>query len=108
MALALAEAGADVAICDLLEEAGQGQDELAGLGRRSLFAKVNITRAVEIEAFVTQVVAQLGKIDILVNNAGISSDGLSFEDEPGRRLAPHDRHQSLVNVLRGQDEWRDI
>jgi NAD(P)-dependent dehydrogenase (short-subunit alcohol dehydrogenase family) len=83
MALALAEAGADVAICDLLVEDGQRvAGELAALGRRALFAKVDVTRGDEIEAFIDQVVGQLGKIDILVNNAGISSDGLALEQEP--------------------------
>lgn len=83
MALALAEAGADVAICDVLAAEGQQvAQELAGLGRRSLFGRVDVTRGDEIEAFVAEVVARLGKIDILVNNAGISSDGLALEDEP--------------------------
>jgi NAD(P)-dependent dehydrogenase (short-subunit alcohol dehydrogenase family) len=83
MALALAEAGADVAICDLLEEDGQHTSaELAALGRRSLFGKVDVTRVDEIEAFVGQVVERLGKIDILVNNAGMSSDGLALDEEP--------------------------
>ena len=83
MALALAEAGADVAICDLLEEDGQRTAaELVALGRRSLFGKVDVTRVDEIEAFVGQVVERLGKIDILVNNAGMSSDGLALDEEP--------------------------
>jgi len=83
MALALAEAGADVAICDLLEEDGQRTAaELAALGRRSLFGKVDVTCVDEIEAFVGQVIERLGKIDILVNNAGMSSDGLALDEEP--------------------------
>jgi NAD(P)-dependent dehydrogenase (short-subunit alcohol dehydrogenase family) len=83
MALALAEAGADVAIGDLLEGDGQRTAaELAALGRRSLFGKVDVTRVDEIEAFVGQVVERLGKIDILVNNAGMSSDGLALDEEP--------------------------
>ena len=83
MALALAEAGADVAICDLLEQDGQRTAaELAALGRRSLFGKVDVTRVDEIEAFIGQIVERLGKIDILVNNAGMSSDGLALHEEP--------------------------
>lgn len=83
MALALAEAGADVAICDLLEEEGQRTAaDLAALGRRSYFAKVDVTQGGEIEAFVAQVAASFGAIDILINNAGMSSDGLALEDEP--------------------------
>jgi NAD(P)-dependent dehydrogenase (short-subunit alcohol dehydrogenase family) len=83
MALALAEAGADVAICDLLEENGQRTaEELAELGRRSYFGQVDVTRVDQVEAFVGQVIERLGKIDILVNNAGISSDGLALDEEP--------------------------
>ncbi|MCO6452769.1 MAG: SDR family oxidoreductase [Caldilineales bacterium] len=82
MALALAEAGAAVAICDLLEEDGQRvAAELAALGRRSFFGRVDVTRVDEIETFIGQVVERLGKIDILVNNAGISSDGLALDEE---------------------------
>ncbi|HUW14787.1 MAG TPA: SDR family oxidoreductase [Anaerolineae bacterium] len=83
MALALAEAGADVAICDLLQEEGQQvAGEVAALGRRSFFGKVDVTRSDEIEPFVGQVVERLGKVDILVNNAGMPSDGLVLDEEP--------------------------
>lgn len=83
MALALAEAGADVAICDLLEEDGlRTAAEIAGLERRAHFGRVDVTRTEQIEAFTGQVIERLGKIDILVNNAGMSSDGLALEEEP--------------------------
>jgi NAD(P)-dependent dehydrogenase (short-subunit alcohol dehydrogenase family) len=83
MALALAEAGADVALCDQLEEEGQRTAaELAALSHDSFFGKVNVTRVDQIEAFVGQVIERLGKIDILVNNAGMPSDGLALEEEP--------------------------
>jgi NAD(P)-dependent dehydrogenase (short-subunit alcohol dehydrogenase family) len=80
-ALALAEAGADVAICDLLAtEGAQTPAELATLGRRSLFGLVDVTRPGQIGPFVARVIAELGKVDILVNNAGIPSQGLALED----------------------------
>jgi NAD(P)-dependent dehydrogenase (short-subunit alcohol dehydrogenase family) len=82
MALALAEAGADVAICDLLEEDGQRvAAELAALGRRTFFGRLDVTRTDQIDTFVRQVIERLGKIDILVNNAGMPSDGLALEEE---------------------------
>ena len=44
-ALALAEAGADVAICDLLEAEGERTcGEIEALGRRSLFGRVDVTQ----------------------------------------------------------------
>ena len=82
-AMALAEAGADVAICDLLEDDGrQTAAELRALGRRSCFGKVDVTRNDEVAAFVDQVVGELGRVDILVNNAGMPSDGKALLDEP--------------------------
>ncbi len=81
-ALALAEAGADVAICDLLEEDGRRTEaELGALGRRTYFGRTDVTRSDEIGAFVQTVIDRLGKIDILMNNAGMPSDGLALEDE---------------------------
>jgi NAD(P)-dependent dehydrogenase (short-subunit alcohol dehydrogenase family) len=80
-ALALAEAGAHVAICDLLDDEGRRTaGEIAALGRRSLFSRVDITQSAQIEAFVTDVIEQFGRIDILVNNAGIPTNGLSLEE----------------------------
>lgn len=81
-ALALAEAGAAVAICDLLEEEGaRTAQEIADLGCPSYFGKVDVTQAAEIEAFTAAVAERLGAIDILVNNAGMPSSGLSLEAE---------------------------
>jgi NAD(P)-dependent dehydrogenase (short-subunit alcohol dehydrogenase family) len=82
-AIALAEAGADVAICDLLEQDGQRTAaELAEMGRRAFFGRTDVTRTEEIDSFVEQTVERLGKIDILINNAGAPSDGLALLDEP--------------------------
>ena len=45
IAIGLAEAGADVCFCDLLEEEGrQVQKEIEALGRRAYFQKVNVKR----------------------------------------------------------------
>ena len=81
-ALALAEAGADIAICDLLGPEGESTaGELAALGRRVFFDRVDVTDSAQIDAFVGAVIERLGKIDILVNNAGMPSSGFSLEDE---------------------------
>lgn len=82
MALALAEAGADVALCDLLENEGTATcAELTALGRRAFFGRINVTQVGEIETFLAQVIATLGQVDILINNAGMPSTGLALEDE---------------------------
>lgn len=80
-ALALAEAGAAVALCDLLTEEGNAVcDEIRALGRRALFGRVDVTDRGQIDAFVAQVVGELGGVDILVNNAAIPSLGVALEE----------------------------
>lgn len=78
---ALAEAGADVAICDLLED--EGAKAAAAIaestGRRTYFGRVDVTRPEQIDEFVANVSAQLGPIDILVNNAARPSEGVALE-----------------------------
>jgi NAD(P)-dependent dehydrogenase (short-subunit alcohol dehydrogenase family) len=89
-ALALAEAGADVAICDLADEAGAVTcRELEAIGRRACFAKVDVTAPEQVERFVQAVIDRFGKIDILVNNAAMPSEGIPLEqvdDEQWRRI----------------------
>lgn len=89
-ALALAEAGADVAICDLAEDAGAAaKAEIEELGRRAWFGKVDVTQTGQIDAFVAEVLARFGKIDILVNNAAIPSEGIALQevdDDQWRRI----------------------
>lgn len=80
-ALALAEAGASIALCDLLEtEGAQTCRQIEALGRKTLFGQVDVTHVEQIEAFVANVLATLGKIDILVNNAAMPSLGNSLEE----------------------------
>jgi NAD(P)-dependent dehydrogenase (short-subunit alcohol dehydrogenase family) len=82
IALALAAAGADVAICDLLEEGEAAAGEIRRLGRRCRFGRVDVTSREQIEAFLDQVEADLGPVNVLVNNAGIESEGIPIEDVP--------------------------
>jgi len=80
-ALALAEAGAQVAICDLLEEDGQRTcAELEAAGCRAWFGKANVTDPQQIESFIDQAQNQLGPVSILVNNAARPSEGCSLLD----------------------------
>ena len=79
IALALAEAGANVAVCDYVEEdrdLSGVSEAIKGLGRRSQHMLVDLTQKAEVEQFVQRVEEELGGIDILVNNAG-GRDGLS-------------------------------
>jgi NAD(P)-dependent dehydrogenase (short-subunit alcohol dehydrogenase family) len=76
IALGLAEAGADVAVCDMVIEGGELREvakKIRSLGRRSLSVKCDVTKKSQIGKMVERVERRLGPIDILVNNAGIES-----------------------------------
>ncbi|WP_067531546.1 SDR family oxidoreductase [Nocardia crassostreae] len=70
-ALALAEAGADIAIA---ARTGSELDEVAGkvraLGRRAFTFPGNLAHTETLEAFAATAAADLGRIDIVVNNVG--------------------------------------
>ena len=73
MALALAEAGADLALAgrskpDLEETAHR----VEALGRRALVVPTDVRILAEVEALIGQAVTGLGRLDILVNNSGVA------------------------------------
>ncbi|WP_042160393.1 3-oxoacyl-[acyl-carrier-protein] reductase [Paenibacillus gorillae] len=78
IAIALAEAGADVAINYSGSEtaAAETAQAVEALGRRAITLKANVGKADEFDAMVKEVVDQFGALDILVNNAGITRDNL--------------------------------
>jgi SDR family mycofactocin-dependent oxidoreductase len=91
-AVALARAGADVAVCDVahplptIPYALGTPDELAETvrlveaeGRRCLTAVVDVRDGAALEELVEQAVADLGRLDILVANAGVISYGSAWE-----------------------------
>ena len=79
-ALALAQAGADVAIIARNEVAGNSVvEEIKALGRDSLFVKCDVAVKEQVQAMVQQVVGQFGRLDIGVNNAGIAILGADEE-----------------------------
>jgi NAD(P)-dependent dehydrogenase (short-subunit alcohol dehydrogenase family) len=81
-ALALAEAGADVALCDILEDEGRRAAAAlaAETGRKTFFGKVDVTRPEQIDAFLADASAALGPVDVLVNNAARPSEGCPLEE----------------------------
>ncbi|MFC4775429.1 3-oxoacyl-[acyl-carrier-protein] reductase [Paenibacillus sp. GCM10023252] len=78
IAIALAEAGADVAINYSGSEAAAAETAQAveALGRKAIMIKANVGKADECDAMVKEVIEQFGSLDILVNNAGITRDNL--------------------------------
>src|SRR6476619_6826133 len=78
IALALAHAGADVALGLRDLRTGSGlATEIERLGRRALPLQMDMTQLDQISAAVGEAAAQFGKLDILVNNAGIAPDNLA-------------------------------
>ncbi|VGO20576.1 3-oxoacyl-[acyl-carrier-protein] reductase [Pontiella sulfatireligans] len=77
IAVKLAEAGADIALCDLnaewLEETAE---KVKALGRRAECYGVNVAEGDSVTEGVKAITKDFGKIDVLVNNAGITKDGL--------------------------------
>jgi 3-oxoacyl-[acyl-carrier protein] reductase len=77
IALALAEAGADLVINDVDQASGEATvADLEALGRQAIFQAADVVDEAQVEAMIEAVVAHFGRLDILVNNAGLTRDGL--------------------------------
>jgi 3-oxoacyl-[acyl-carrier protein] reductase len=74
IAMALAEAGADVAInyAHRADEAGRVEAQIRKLGRKCISLKADVSSTAEVEQLVRTTEGYLGAIDILVNNAAIA------------------------------------
>ncbi len=72
-ALALSNAGADVAVVDInATTADATAEKVRASGRRSVAIHADLTNAAEASRMVEETVAKLGKLDLAVNNAGIA------------------------------------
>jgi NAD(P)-dependent dehydrogenase (short-subunit alcohol dehydrogenase family) len=74
IALTFAEAGANVAVCDVIVQDGllaSVAEEIQKIGRLSLTLQADSSRKAEVENAVQGVMDRFGKIDILVNCAAI-------------------------------------
>ena len=73
IALAMAQAGANVAFTYLLseEESLQTLEQLEGFPKSSLAVRCDLREEKEIQQTVPQVLERFGQIDLLVNNAGV-------------------------------------
>ncbi|ROO86845.1 2-deoxy-D-gluconate 3-dehydrogenase [Actinocorallia herbida] len=72
VAVAFAEAGADVALAARdLDALKRVAGEIEGLGRSAVVVGCDVSDSVQIEAMVETAVDALGGLDVLVNNAGV-------------------------------------
>ena len=93
MAVALGQAGAKIAVLDLLEvAAAEVADEIQTAGGRAIPVKCNVLDKASLESAKRQVNTEFGKIDILINGAGgnkkeaTTSPEISFFDLPSEAI----------------------
>jgi 3-oxoacyl-[acyl-carrier protein] reductase len=104
-ALALARAGADLVVADLLVESELSEEtdrygalatvarqqglvhteetvaEIRGMGRRALALRCDVTDRAQVDAAVARALGELGSVDILVSNAGTLDHVAQFHDQ---------------------------
>lgn len=69
---AFAKEGADIAVAEILPEAGmEAVQAVEALGQKALFVRTNVAIKSNLDDMVELVAEKFGQIDILVNNAGI-------------------------------------
>ena len=77
-ALALAHAGADIALgLRDVQTGGDLVNEIESLGRRALRLQMDVTRLDQIQLAVDSATQHFGRLDILVNNAGLGPSNLA-------------------------------
>jgi NAD(P)-dependent dehydrogenase (short-subunit alcohol dehydrogenase family) len=76
ISLGMAEAGADLIICDRITDDGKLAEtakEIEAMGRKTLSLGGDITIEEDVNKVVNQALEKFGKIDVLVNNAGVTA-----------------------------------
>ena len=78
IAVALAQAGADVALgLRDINTGGELVREIEAMGRRALPLQMDMARLEQVRRAIQQAAAHFGRLDILVNNAGIAPENLA-------------------------------
>ena len=78
MALAFADQGMDLALADVADPAPV-EKEILGKGVRAFSARVDVSKAGEVDAFRDQVLSRFKNIHLVCNNAGVSPLGAAWE-----------------------------
>jgi NAD(P)-dependent dehydrogenase (short-subunit alcohol dehydrogenase family) len=69
----MAEEGATVIVADVKDREGKAlADEIGALGGRAVYHHLDVTNEANVQAVMSGVAGQFGRLDVLVNNAGIS------------------------------------
>lgn len=92
LALALSEAGCDVAIIDInMDDARTVAAEIEKTGRRGLALEADVTKVAEIKKAFDDIQSEFGRLDICVNNAGICINEAAEE-------TPEDHYDRVVDT----------
>lgn len=78
-AVAFARRGADIVVCDALEDADDTIGLIEELGCRAIYVRTDVADSAAVQNAVATGVAQLGRLDFAHNNAGIGPSGLTAE-----------------------------
>jgi len=70
IAVALAEAGADTVIVDIVDDP-ETKERIAAMGNKVIQIQADLSKFEAIQSVVDKTIAEFGKVDILFNNAGI-------------------------------------
>lgn len=77
IAVELAKAGADLALCDLKAEwLNETIESVRAIGRQARGYAVDVSDSKAVNNAVAAITADFGKVDIMINNAGITKDTL--------------------------------
>jgi NAD(P)-dependent dehydrogenase (short-subunit alcohol dehydrogenase family) len=108
IALTLAEAGADVAVCartkSQIEESAQLIHEL---GRKALPIALDVSKPDKIHDGVSRVVEEFGKIDILCSNAGIFRTG-PITTLPGEKIEGWELTEGNWKTPLPVERWHEV
>ncbi|MCC4605624.1 2-dehydro-3-deoxy-D-gluconate 5-dehydrogenase KduD [Xanthomonas campestris pv. badrii] len=82
IALALAQAGADIAAAGI-QAPTETEEKVKALGRRFIAIEANLISIEPVQRIVDETIAGLGGLDILVNNAGLirRTDAVDFSEQ---------------------------
>ena len=96
LALALAEAGCDVAILEIDKKTAEDSAaEIQAKGRKSIGIQVDVTRKEQVDNAFTKAIQALGGLDICINNAGISIQ------KPAEEMSEQDYDKIIDINLKG-------
>jgi 3-oxoacyl-[acyl-carrier protein] reductase len=100
IALRLAGEGADIAVLDIdAKSAAVTGDDIRQLGRRAVVTVADVSDSQAVNAAVSAIVAELGRLDVLVNNAGIEKRA------PFLEITPEDWQRQVDVNLSGTFYW---